>query len=160
MTIKIIIDRNIPEYDKFISGLKGDIEIIEFTCTNINASRVGFVWENSMKLMPFGETSYMGSRWFTQEFVNFIELNPTIIIDLITCNLSSVDFIEELNRIRLLYPNVTIEYSLDQTGSLPGNWILESSGIDIKGIYFTEKIDNWRHTLLYISYSSFLTKNQ
>jgi len=158
MTIKIIIDRNIPEYDKFISGLKSDLEIIEFTCTNINASRVGFVWENSMKLMPFGETSYMGSRWFTQEFVNFIEMNPNIKIDLITCNLSSVDFIEELNRIRLLYPNVTIEYSLDQTGFIPGNWILESSGIDIKGIYFTEKIDNWRHTLLYLPFNPIFNK--
>jgi hypothetical protein len=131
---------------------------IDFTSSNINASRVGFVWENNMRIMPFGKTPYMGSRWFTQEFVNFIELNPNIIIDLITCNLSSVDFIEDLNRIRLLYPNVTIEYSLDETGNLPGNWILESTGIDIKQIYFITKIDSWRHTLYYLSYGSIFNK--
>ena len=131
---------------------------MEFTCKKMDVSRVGLVWENTMRLMPFGETRYKGSRWLTQEFVNLIELNPGIIIDLITCNLSSDDFIEEINGLKKLYPNVTIEYSLDETGILPGNWILESSGVDIKGIYFTEKIDNWRHTLVYIPYTSIFNK--
>ena len=66
MTVKIIIDKKIPEYQIFISGLKEDIEKIDFTSSNINDSRVGFVWENNMRIIPFGKTQYIGSRWFKQ----------------------------------------------------------------------------------------------
>jgi hypothetical protein len=104
--------------------------------------------------MPWGNTQYMGSKLFTQEFVDFVSLNPGIIIDLISCSLSNPLFIQELNNIKKLYPSVTIEYSLDQTGFNPGNWILESSGVDIKPIYFTDKIDEWKHTLWYYPYNS------
>ena len=154
MSVKIIIDKNIPDYSIFTDSLKSDVEIIDFfkSDVKINAIRVGFVWKNNIKIMPWGTTTYNNSKWFTQEFVDFIACNSTISIDLITCNLNSDDFIDELTQIKQLFPNVTIEYSIDQTGSFPGNWILESNNTDIKSIYFTDKIDSWTHTLLYYPY--------
>jgi alpha-tubulin suppressor-like RCC1 family protein len=150
MSTWLFVDTNIPDYQIFIDGIKPEIKIEEFVPVNISATRVGFVWENSNHLIPWGTKSYLNSRYFTQEFVDFISLNPNIIVDLITCSLSSADFISDVNKLKELYPGVTIEYSLDQTGSFPGNWILESNQIDIKQIYFTSKIDEWNHTLLYI----------
>ena len=63
--ISIFVDRFIPEHDKFILGLKSDITVLDFSPIKIDFKRVGFVWENDMRLMPWGNTQYETSRWFT-----------------------------------------------------------------------------------------------
>ena len=45
-------------------------------------------------------------------------------------------------------PWLNIRYSIDNTGNNPnGNWILESDVINIKNIYFTDKIKAYTHIL-------------
>lgn len=149
----LFIHPNIPEYDTFVSGIKNDVLIIEFNVSTIdNTDRIGFVWENSYVLqkIPFGSTVHPLYTWFSQELLDFFSLNNTQTIDFITCNLGeNTSFIEELTQIKLLFPFITFEYSIDLTGQFSGNWILESSNIDIKPIYFTDYIDNWQFNLYY-----------
>jgi uncharacterized protein YlzI (FlbEa/FlbD family) len=142
--IAIIIYPNISEYDKFISCLKPSIDIIEFNPSNISKYKtIGFVWENSPKLnsIPWGNTLSNKYKWFSKEFIDFIELNPGLTIHLISCNLSQEDFVEEINQLQELYPSITIGFSFGEIGTEPGTWILDNIQTNIKSLYFTDQID-------------------
>ena len=78
-----------------------------------------------------------------------VEKSATIkIIDLLTCNLNRDDDIDKIKELEVTH-GVTIRYSVDLTGhpDSMGNWLLESHGVKVKGIYFNEKIDEWKHVL-------------
>ena len=151
MATKVFVHENVPDRSLFLDGLRSDVSVLEFDAIAVDAMRVGFVWENSriMRTIPFGSNVHPEFTWFSQEIIDFFHLNSSLTIDLITCNLGeNVEFLEELERIKILFPLIVFHYSLDETGNREGNWIMESSGLDIKPIYFTEGIDEWKHTLM------------
>jgi len=70
------------------------------------------------------------------------EKNSKIIIDLITCNVNDVSFIEEISKIKLV-----VRYSTNPIGNL-SDWVQESHNINIRNIYFNENIELWKHLLV------------
>jgi alpha-tubulin suppressor-like RCC1 family protein len=80
-------------------------------------------------------------------FIRGLKGNGVKRIDLITC------YIEEENVKRNIWNlsnryGIEIGYSVDATGSSEGgDWIMESDGMDIKGVYFNDGINEYRHIL-------------
>ena len=86
-----------------------------------------------------------------------VEKSSTIkMIDLLTCNLNRDDEIAEIKELEATH-GVTIRYSIDLTGHSDsmGNWLLESHGVEVKDMYFNEKIDEWKHVLHYYLWKSY-----
>jgi hypothetical protein len=146
MSTLIFINSNIPEYEMFKNCVK--VAIGEDFLYNSNVNRIGFVWENNKCLIPFGVLpSELNTHYFTKEFVDYLQqyTNP-ITVDLITCSLDSPIFNQDLDTIKNILPNVTFNYSVNLTGNSPqGDWIMESSGEDIKNIYFNDNINEYNY---------------
>ncbi len=155
--VGIYICDNINNKNVFLDGLNPQVDQLDFNPINLQGKYkyVGFVWENSPELskIPWGK-SFNQFKWFSDELVEFINVNPGITIHLITCNLFSNTFINEVNLLNKSYPNVKIGYSLGEMGSEPGTWILHNLNVDIKSLYFTDKIDKWEHILWYYPFIS------
>lgn len=93
------------------------------------------------------DNNYLGN--FTLIRTQFIKLicdlkekNSNMIIDLLTCNVNDVLFIEELIKIKLV-----VRYSTNPAGNL-SDWVQESHNINIRNIYFNENIELWNHLLV------------
>ena len=71
-------------------------------------------------------------------------------IDLLTCNLNDEESITTLKTLESRY-NKIIRYSVDLTGheDSMGNWMLESDNVEVRDIYFNNKITEWKHVLIY-----------
>jgi hypothetical protein len=87
-------------------------------------------------------------------------------IDFLACNsLQYPNFVNFYKKIKYFIKkefgyDITIGASDDKTGNITwgGDWILESTGVDIKDIYFTPQIENYSHLLangVIINFSSF-----
>ena len=89
MSSVIIVHDNVPDRDLFLAGIRPDVPVIDFTVSACNASRIGFVWENSkiIHTIPFGSTVHPDFTWFSQELIDLFSLNSSYNIDLITCKL-------------------------------------------------------------------------
>lgn len=123
-----------------------------------NLKRVGFLWMNMGKTMPFG-TSFPAQdniHYFTQEVVAFLSQYENIKVDLITCSISKVQIQSDLLNLNAgvarplnFYKTNEINYSVNLTGNPQdgGDWVMESNGENIKSIYFTENILNYTDTL-------------
>ncbi len=149
MSTLIFISSNIIEYEKFKNSVK--VLIGEDFIYDSNVNRIGFVWENNKCLMPFGVTpSKLNTHYFTQEFIDYLQQYTNVItVDLITCSLDSPNFNKDLDTIKNILPNVIFNYSVNLTGNRPqGDWIMESSGEDIKDIYFNDDINNYNHVFI------------
>lgn len=152
----LIIDPNIIELDiitescicDYLLGFNQDM-------STISESRVGFIWQNNFRRIPFGDTPYLYqvftgipndvydkvSVYFTQEFINFITNNNIQIVDLITCNLDNAVFLNELSHIHSTLPNITINYANTPIGNIDNaNWVLETSNENMINIYFNDNI--------------------
>ena len=81
---------------------------------------------------------------FSDNLINLMKNFKTV--DLLSCNLNNSKFIEEVKKIEEDL-NIDIRYSLDQTGNINGDWVLESDNVDIMNFYFTDKIKNWKGVL-------------
>ncbi len=163
MSTIIFIGSNIPEIDLFKNSL--NVEYYDFNLRNLIdfslITRIGFIWENNFQMFPFGTTNYTlsngkNSLYFSKELIDFFKfINKQIQIDFITCGLSTKDFKDELKLIQQEIYDINFDYSVNLTGSDPyGDWIMESSGTNIKNIYFNENIEKWKHTLLYARFFS------
>ena len=105
-------------------------------------TRVGFMYDNRYPFIPFGNQE--SKKWFGQEFEDFIAQRPPVplSIDLITCTLGDLLFVAEIERLHTQYPHIRIAYSTNQTGTgKRADWIMESDGQDIKGLYFDGQIE-------------------
>jgi hypothetical protein len=119
--------------------------------TNISTiTNIGFVWDsNDPFRVPFGDGEYIRGV-YKEGFVNTLrELSDNEFkIDLITCDRNHVHFV---NRTKITEEQIgnPIRYSIDKTGNphKGGDWIMESTGDDIKGTWFSEEINNY-HKLL------------
>lgn len=81
-------------------------------------------------------------------FLKQKNLQKNIIVDLLSCNLNYKFFNEEVKNIEKNL-DIQIRYSIDNTGNneYGGNWILESHNVNIKDLYFNEKINQWKKVL-------------
>ena len=87
--------------------------------------------------------------YFSKEFIEFIKLfENLLIVDLITCSLNTPIFINDLNELKIIFPNIAFNYSTNNTGNNPeGDWILESNQENIKLVYFNDNINQFKNTL-------------
>ncbi len=151
----IYVDSQIPNYSLFVTGIQVPIgNFINPELANIN--RIGFVWENNKKTIPFGTKKYNYikpnnpgynylTHYFTEELVGYLkQFSTNITVDLITCFLNTPTFYDELQIIQTILPNVTFNYSINQTGNpVQSDWIMESSGENISQVYFNSNIINY-----------------
>ncbi len=156
MSIIAFINSSTPQIDI----IKNSLIVPWYNFSNVKSidlsevGRIGFIWENNNQMFPFGSTGYLlpngkFSCFFSQELIDFFKtITIPTEIDLITCELSSQNFKDELELILQEIPQIKFNYSLNLTGNPPyGDWILESSGINIKSIYFNSYIDNFTSVL-------------
>ena len=148
----LIIHKNTPIYNNLDElTIKDDVKIIKLSDSLISVFpeytsdllRIGFMWDNVFCYIPFSTDELIDtSIWFQPSFCSYIKLlseqsDKTIYIDLITCNLNTTTFLNEVDQLKVLYPNIVIEYSLNQTGNIVNSdFIMESNNISIKDIYF------------------------
>jgi hypothetical protein len=132
-----------------------------------NVSRIGLMFDNANKcIIPFFNTKSQASavkststrpqrtnyNFYSGGLVDLLTTINTgkttpIILDLISCNMNSDKFLTETKLISAL-TGVKIEYSVNQTGTQANaDWILESNNENLIGIYFTNNILTWKHTL-------------
>jgi alpha-tubulin suppressor-like RCC1 family protein len=160
-TTQLFINSNVPDKDLLTTAILDSVDTISINSSdqsfdqsfNSNYIRIGFLWDNVKRNIPFGVTKLIIDNYtfiyFKKEFYDYIKLyqNP-LIVDLITCRMNYKNFLREVTLLKTLAPNVTIEYSIDRTGNLPdSNWIMESNNQSIRSIYFNDNILNYEHTL-------------
>jgi alpha-tubulin suppressor-like RCC1 family protein len=160
-TIQLFIYSNVPDPILLDTAILDTVNKISINDSNQTldqfyddkCTRIGFMWDNNMINIPFGITDLTINDYtfvyFKKEFYDYIKLfqNP-LIVDLITCDLNTSIFIQEVNILKSVLPNVLIEYSVNKTGNSPkGDWIMESNNQSIKAIYFNDNILNYRYTL-------------
>ena len=120
--------------------------------------RVGLMWDNVNDRVWSGTPLNLDKkkyRLFTQEVYDFLKLyddlnfGDRLTVDLISCNFFEPGFMGEVMRFADTLNGVSkINYSLNQTGSSESSdWILESSGESLKGMYFNNTIDSYPYVL-------------
>jgi alpha-tubulin suppressor-like RCC1 family protein len=171
MQTQLFISSNVPAKDQFIEAIDvKNVSYIDMTNSNELATyfnntytRIGFAWDNKYSYIPFGVSQYYSNgyafTYFSRELVDYLtlynNLNVPIIVDFITCSLNNTRFVYEHGLMKKLLKNITIEYSINRTGSVIGSdWIMESNNQSIKNNYFNDKINNYKYTLGNNSYSN------
>ena len=132
---QIFINDNVPDINTFIDGIKDIVTIHKFDNLidkyDLNVNRIGFVWHNDRMDIPFGSTELTIDNYtftyFKKELIDYLQLYNNITVDLITCYLDDPLFLSEVEIIFNNLNNINIEYSLDATGNINGNWIMESN---------------------------------
>jgi hypothetical protein len=81
-------------------------------------------------------------------FRDRISNGEQFIVDLLTCDLNSQSFKDEVMKIEGDF-GVDIRYSVDKTGNPASgaNWILESDGVNVQSLYFTNEVLGWNGLL-------------
>jgi alpha-tubulin suppressor-like RCC1 family protein len=91
------------------------------------------------------------------QLVNHFKTIGMTALHFLQCNEVSEDW--NYLKSKFLESQISIEFSLNKTG-LGGDWILESSNLNLVGMYFTEGILSYPHSLgAYISGNSNITKH-
>jgi hypothetical protein len=139
MSVQIFIENNVPNRNNLINTLNSSVsQITTETEPDISINRIGFLWsfDSTSKIIPFGNipynfTSTNTSKYFTQEFFNFINYytNP-IVVDLISYPDDFNNFNSEINQLKSLKPNITFNFSVILLPTIY-NLIAESSNENI-----------------------------
>ena len=112
---------------------------------------IGFVfYDNHSNEQLFLEREYFKQSDKILDFIkNLIELYKIKIIDFLACNLLKYPSWNTYFALLDKLYSVKIRASNDRTGNLimGGDWILETSNVNIKNIYFTDKILLWKNVL-------------
>ena len=163
----LFIDPNIPDYNLLKNCIKTDVSTCNFDDIDLSLiknSRIGFIWENNRRRIPFGLNSgdyqivndISGPNlyffYFSEKLINFlIDCSDTCIqVDFITCSLNDGVFLQDIYLIKKILPSIQFNYSINNTGNNPdGDWILESSNQNIKDIYFNANIEQYNHILAF-----------
>lgn len=158
---QLFVHSGIPGLDIINGSIKPDVQAIKVSNDDFdftphfdsNVSRIGLLYHNTRSRIPFGKTRFTDNgyryRFFSSELVNYLKsYSGSLTLDLLTCNMTDKTFINEVSKLKTLIPNVTIEYSLNQTGgSVNADWIMESSNVSVKDLYFTDGISNYTFSL-------------
>lgn len=167
--MKLVIFNNSVENDtQLLNSFRSDVKLINIKDYNLdslideigetNYSNLAFLYHFEYDFsIPFLKKDNNTYNFVNDNLINLINHlksnNSNLKIDLLSCNLNAPEFISEITQIKTDL-NVSIRYSLDQTGNGQGNWLLESDSVDIKSVYFTNNINNWEGVLLASYYSS------
>jgi hypothetical protein len=141
-----------------INHINDNINILHnFPIFNPELTRIGFMWHNDLSYIPFEDKHFDNEiisnyQWFKPSFYNYIKYlseksQKSIIIDLITCELNSNTFIKEINELKILFPNIIINYSTKKIGNIYNATFLLENNTSIKNIYFKNSIDNFKFIL-------------
>ena len=157
-----IINKNIDDLYAYIKSLNGKFiiydsgmlvdDVLEHISDNV--MRLGFVWKNFNTCdIPFFKLGIHKNKYtyFSDEMIDFlkkIKKNKINNIDLISCNLNNPSFKKEVKTIENDI-DIKIYYSINKTGNLEGDWIMENRDINIKEYYFNDTIKNWNFSLDY-----------
>lgn len=162
----VLVHQNVPDADVIIDALKGDcVSLRDFsteerltdralTAVDGTIERIAFVWSNPGSYrIPFASSAECADNVFCDGFKADIKqmvdkAAASVTVDLVSCNLTPADVEAEISALEAELSvggkTVTFEYSIDQTGNGPqGNWIMESNGVDIEPVYFTEEIQQY-----------------
>ena len=171
------IDSTNQDYQLFISGIKvniGNFNLKSDISDVSNINRIGFIWINNDDKNPFGSTNYIFDKennkivlqYFTLEFVEYLkQFSNNIIVDLITFELNSENFLKEVDEIINILPNIYFSHSVitvnndnkyEWTIKSSNEWNIKSSNEYIKNlsneyiknIYFNDPINNHTSILL------------
>jgi alpha-tubulin suppressor-like RCC1 family protein len=170
----LLIDKQIPDADKFITSLnestkyvtydtrEDTFEILNSKIQDLGVSNfenLGFVFMGEHgpfkffvsynSFISFDETGIKENN--TTNFIkNLVTLYNIKTIDFLACNLLRDDIWKDyFDYLMNNNTGLVVRASNDKTGNLfaGGDWILESTGDDIKDLYFTNEINNWQTIL-------------
>ncbi len=155
MTHLTVLSNNLLDIDILLNSISCEYNVDTLIYKN-DTQQIGILWNNQTKMIPYGSQKYKINdketlHYFSDELINFFKqtCDNYVIIDFITCNLNSALFLEELEYVNKLCPNIKFNYSFNKTGSTENSdWIMESSGENIKNIYFNDNINNYKHELI------------
>ena len=157
MRIKyLFIYRGIEDIHKHVNPdvtvCKNNIHMLDISlnCSIDTDVFIGFIYVNTWKnRFPFNElTDTYFSDKIVDKFLDIRKIVKSLTIDLITCSVGGILFIDEFDNLKDNY-DITVRYSSAKMGSYikGGNWILDSHGVDIKNFYFDQTVDEWIHIL-------------
>jgi alpha-tubulin suppressor-like RCC1 family protein len=92
-------------------------------------------------------------------FTTLINEFNTINFDIISCNSYNEKWVNFLNKITNDI-NINVRASVDVTGGINGNWILESHNVNLVGLYFYENINNYQYSLDITSTMTYLDQSK
>jgi alpha-tubulin suppressor-like RCC1 family protein len=150
-----LVHTNVPDRDLLVSSLKvansvkdtfsSKVEIDRFVVNTLGTKykQIGLIFNNLDNTVPFFKEPAFGPLF--QHFVSKAKTKGVVTFDLITCNFTSSDIDTRVHDLEKKL-GVDIRYSVDKTGSVT-NWVMESDNVDLKPLYFTDKIDTYTHTL-------------
>ena len=161
----LLIDDAIADLNIFTNGINDKTKYIIYNYGNTfveiknkvdelmldTFDTLGFVfYDNHMDMQMFLESQFFKQSDKILEFIkNLVEIYKVKTIDFLACNLlnypSWKDYFALLNKSF----GVDVRASNDKTGNIVsgGDWILETSNVNIFDIYFTDKIKLWNHVL-------------
>ena len=61
MTTILIVSDQIGDYTDFVSGVEVPVHSWDSQFTSEDIQRIGFVWDNNKKIMPFGSTKFVNT---------------------------------------------------------------------------------------------------
>lgn len=170
----LLIDDSINDYQKIINGLNNNTKYIlfnyntdtlesiknkinELNITSFNSC--GLISHNKylnyFKIVDSMNECYLYDiqTWSEMKnFINWLKDNYSLLnFDFLACAIySNINWKNIIDTLQLEL-NININASSDNTGSslLGGNWYLEShSGVNLKDVYFTDLIDDFKGLLL------------
>jgi len=168
----VLIHHTVPDYQKFIDGLKSDVcpvfynevdgdisELLLHITPSITHLALVYDFPGFYSIPMFPDIDYETRdassskyKYISNTFINILDtikktISTKLTVDLLSCRLNSPIFQSEIQSLEKEL-DINIRYSVNDTGRRPkGDWILESHGVDIKDEYFTESIDLWNHVL-------------
>lgn len=164
----VLLHQNIADDELFITAINkscivrkvadySDVDALLASVEDMSVIlNLAFVYKSDVSdiALPFFNKEVASEYlYFGQDVVTLIQRVKTassaskLIVDILTCNLNRPEFADSVTRLEADL-DVDIRYSVDQTGNNPnGNWVLESDGVDVKYVYFTDIIGVWNGVL-------------
>jgi alpha-tubulin suppressor-like RCC1 family protein len=155
MPIKLLIHQNVPGKDILQNSIKDEVD---WEITNglsgvpNDITRLGLMYDNHHAGIPFGTESLTIDGYqfiyFKKELFDLLQQNHITDVDLLACDMNDQRFVDEVQRIKQVLPDLTINYSLNKTGGAVGSdWVMESNGQSVKDLYFNQNIASYNHSL-------------
>ena len=168
----LLIDSNVKDYKVFVDSvnsstfpvvysiLSSPSDLLSLFANFTNLNRVGIVFTMSQNSNG-NNTSFIGRKpFFPSDIVKPYEDNILYIINIINSfNIKNIDYLacntlnypSWVNYYKILSDEtgVIVGASSDKTGNIKygGDWIMESDGVNIEGIYFTNSIQYYKYLL-------------
>jgi alpha-tubulin suppressor-like RCC1 family protein len=168
MSNLILIDQSVPDKDFIISNKLYNTEYLQIDAIkqsfndiyiqieqlNITTpiTNIGLIKVNDFRFFDLNTVNIEvndPNLDHLEEFINFLNNLKNkfgmINFDIITCNLYNDDWKYIIDTVKNKH-NITIRTSSNITGKY-GDWLLESDGTSLVGLYFNEDINNYQYSL-------------